>query len=96
MGKRKKKNNLLILNFKTQNCRMRGSVALHYVWYLVDARCKSVGVLLAEVRAGGAGALSRDPAEGAAATSLTEADRDLLSGGDLTWLLVHGPVGPGG
>lgn len=59
---------------------------------LVDAQCKSVGVLLAEVRAGGAGALSRDPAEGAAATSLTEADRDLLSGGDLTWLLVHGPV----
>lgn len=54
--------------------------------------CKSVGVLLAEVHAGGAGALSRGPAE-EAATSLTEADRGSQSGGDLTWLLVRGPGG---
>lgn len=51
--------------------------------------CRSVGVLPAEVHAG---ALSQGPAEGAAVTSLTGADRGLLSGGDLTWLLVHGPV----
>lgn len=55
--------------------------------------CKSVGVFLAEVRVGGAGALSLGPAEGAAATSLTEADHGPLSGGDLTWLPVHGPEG---
>lgn len=59
---------------------------------LVDALCKSVGVLLAEVRAGGAGALSQGPAEGAAATSLTGADHVLPSGGGLTWLPVRGPV----
>lgn len=59
---------------------------------LVDVLCKSVGVLLAEVRAGGAGALSRGPAEGVAATLLTGADRVPLSGGDPTWLPVHGPV----
>lgn len=35
---------------------------------LVDALCKSVGVLLVAVRVGDAGALSLDPAEGAAAT----------------------------
>lgn len=49
-------------------------------------------MLLAEVRAGGAGALSRGPAEeGAAATSLTGADRGSPSGGALTWLPVHVP-----
>lgn len=59
--------------------------------YLVGI-CRSVGVLLAEVHAVGAGELS--PAEGAAVTSLTGADRDFPSGGDLTWLLVHGPGMP--
>lgn len=59
---------------------------------LVDVLCKSVGVLLAVVHAGGAGALSRGPAEEAAATSLTGADRGSPSGGDPTWLPVHGPV----
>lgn len=61
----------------------------------MDVLCKSVGVLLAEVRAGGAGALSRGPAEGVAATSLTGADRGPPSGGDLTWLPVREPAGPG-
>ncbi len=60
----------------------------------MDVLCKSVGVLLAEVRAGGAGALSQGPAEGVAATSLTGADHVPLSGGDLTWLPVHGPAEP--
>lgn len=46
--------------------------------------CRSVGVLLAEVRAVGAGALSRGPAEGVAVTLLTGADRGFPSGGDLT------------
>lgn len=59
---------------------------------LVDVLCKSVGVLLAEVRAGGAGALSRGPAEEEAAASLTGADRVPLSGGGLTWVPVHEPV----
>lgn len=67
---------------------------LHYISYLVGVLCKSVGVLLAEVRAGGAGALSRGPAEGVAATSLTGADRGLLSGGDPTWLPVREPAWP--
>ncbi len=68
----------------------------HYVSYLVGVWvCKSVGVLLAEVRAGGAGALSQGPAGGVAATSLTGADRGPLSGGDPTWLPVREPVGPG-
>lgn len=68
----------------------------HYVYsYLVDVLCKSVGVLLAVVHAGGAGALSRGPAEEAAATSLTGADRGSPSGGDPTWLPVHGPAGSG-
>lgn len=49
-------------------------------------------MLLAEVRAGGAGALSQGPVE-VAATSLTGADHGPLSGGDLTWLPVHGPWG---
>lgn len=40
-----------------------------YVSYLVDVLCKSVGVLLAEVRAGGAEAQSLGPAEGGAVTS---------------------------
>lgn len=61
----------------------------------MDALCKNVGVLPAEVRAGGAGALSRGPAEGAAATSLTGADRVLPSGGDLTWVPVREPAWPG-
>lgn len=60
--------------------------------FLVDVLCKSVGVLLAEVRAGGAGALTQGPAEGAAATSLTGADHGPPNGGDLTWLPVRGPV----
>lgn len=60
----------------------------------MDVLCKSVGVLLAEVRAGGAGALSQGPAE-AVATLLTGADRVPPSGVDQTWLPVHGPVGPG-
>lgn len=59
----------------------------------MDVLSKSVGVLLAEVRVGGAGALSLGPAEGVAATSLTGADHGPLSGGDLTWLPVHGPEG---
>lgn len=58
---------------------------------LVDVLCKSVGVLLAVVHAGGAGALSRGPAEEAAATSLTGADRGPPHG-DPTWLPVRGPV----
>lgn len=56
--------------------------------------CRSVGVLLAEVRAVGAGELSRGPAEVVAATSLTGADRGFPSGVDLTWLLVHVPTIP--
>lgn len=65
---------------------------------LVDVLCKSVGVRLAVVRAGGAGAQSRAPVEAVAATSLAEADRGSPSGGDLTWLPVRGPVRsvPGG
>ena len=59
----------------------------------MDVLCRSVGVLLAEVRAGGVGALSQGPAEGAAATSLTGADRGSPSGGDPTWLPVRGPGG---
>lgn len=49
------------------------------VSYLVDVLCKSVGVPLAEVRAGGAGALSLDPAEVVPATLLSGADRGLPS-----------------
>lgn len=56
---------------------------------LVGVLCKSAGVLLAEVHAEGAGALR--PAE-TAATLLTGADRGSLSGEDLTWVLVRGPV----
>lgn len=59
--------------------------------YLVDVLCKSVGVPLAEVRAGGAGALSLDPAEVVPATLLSGADRGLPSDGDLAWLQRHGP-----
>lgn len=58
--------------------------------YLVDVLCKSAGVLLAGVRAGGAEALPQDPAE--AATSLAGVGHDSLSG-DLTWLLERGPSG---
>lgn len=59
---------------------------------LVGVLCKSVGVLLAEVRAVGAGPLCRGPAEGVAAASPAGADRGLLSGEDRTWLPVRGPV----
>ena len=59
----------------------------------MDVRCKSVGVLLAVVRAVGAGALSRGPAE-EAVTSITGADRGSLNGGDLPWLPVRGPGRP--
>lgn len=59
----------------------------------MDVLCRSADVLLAEVHAGGAGALSQGPAEGVAVTSLTGADRGFPSGGDLTWLLVRGPGG---
>lgn len=55
----------------------------------MDDLCKSVG--LAEVRAGGAG-LQPPLAEEEAATSLI-GDHGPLSGGDLTWLPVHGPGG---
>lgn len=58
---------------------------------LVGVQCKSVGVPLAEVHAGGAGAPSQAPAEEAAA-SLTGADCGHLSDGDLTWLPGHEPV----
>lgn len=51
----------------------------------MGVQCKSVGVLLAEDHAGGAGAPSRAPAEEAAA-SLTGADCGHLSDADLTWL----------
>lgn len=61
------------------------------VSYLVDVLCKSVGVPLAEVRAGGAGALSLGPAEVVPATLLSGADRGLPSDGDLAWLQLHGP-----
>lgn len=61
------------------------------VSYLVDVLCKSVGVPLAEGRAGGAGAPSLDPAEVVPATSLSGAGRGLPSGGDLAWLQPHGP-----
>lgn len=60
--------------------------------WLVDVLCKSVGVPLAEGRAGGAGAPSLDPAEVVPATSLSGAGRGLPSGGDLAWLQPHGPV----
>lgn len=53
---------------------------------------RSVGALLAEVRAVGAEARSQDPAEGEAVTSLTVAGHGSQSGGDPTWLLVHVPV----
>lgn len=53
------------------------------VSYLVEI-CRNAGVLPAEVRAVGAGALSQGPAGGEAATLLTVADRGSLSGGDLT------------
>lgn len=59
----------------------------------MGVQCKSVGVLLAEVHAGGAGAPSRAPAEVAAAASLTGADCGHLSDGDLTWLPEHEPGG---
>lgn len=62
-----------------------------YVLYLVDVLCKSVGVPLAGVHVGGAGALSLDPAEVVPATLLSEADRGRLSDGDLAWLQLHGP-----
>lgn len=62
----------------------------HYL-YLVDAQCKSVGVPLAEVHAGGAGAPSLDPAEVVLATLLSGADRGLLNDGDLAWLQLHAP-----
>lgn len=93
----RKVNNKKIYKCHTSNHRWRFciTVTLHHASYLVDVLCKSVGVLLAEVRAGGAGALSRGPAEGVAATSLIGADRGPLSGGDLTWLPVHGPGGAG-
>lgn len=58
----------------------------------MGVQCKSVGVPLAEVHAGGAGAPSRAPAEEAAA-SLTGADCGHLSDGDLTWLPGHEPGG---
>lgn len=61
------------------------AVSWHDTSYLVGVLCKSVGVLLAEVHAGGAGALSQAPAE-EAATSLTGADCGRLNDGDLTWL----------
>jgi len=61
------------------------------VSYLVDVLCKSVGVLLAAVHAGDAGAPSRGPAAAAAAASLTGADRGSPSGGAPTWLPVRGP-----
>lgn len=54
----------------------------------MDDLCKSVG--LAEVRAGGAG-LQPPLAEEAAASLI--GDHGPLSGGDLTWLPVHGPGG---
>lgn len=60
----------------------------------MGVQCKSVGVLLVEVHAGGAGAPSRAPAEVAAAASLTGADCGHLSDGDPTWLPGHEP-GPG-
>ena len=65
-------------------------VALHS--YLVDVRCKSVGVLPAGGRAAGAVARSRGPAEGGAAASLTGAGRG-SPGGGLPWLPVRGPGG---
>lgn len=54
------------------------------------AGCRSVGVLLAEVRVGGAGALHQGPAE--AATLLFGADHGSPNGGDPKWLLEHEPV----
>lgn len=67
------------------------SVMPERVSYLVDVLCKSVGAPLAEVRAGGAGALSLDPAEVVPATLLSGADRGLRSDGDQAWLQQHGP-----
>lgn len=60
-----------------------------YVLYLVDVLCKSVGVPLAGVHAGGAGALSLDPAEVVPATLLS--DRGHLSDVGLAWLQLRGP-----
>lgn len=54
--------------------------------------CRSVGVLLAEAHAVGAGALSRDLAGEEVATLTTVVVHGCQNGGDLTWLLVHGPV----
>lgn len=51
---------------------------------LVDVLCKSVGVLLAVVRAGGAGPLSQGPAEEVAATLPTGVDHGPPCGGDPT------------
>lgn len=59
---------------------------------LVGVLCKSVGVLLAEVHAGGAGAPSQAPAEEEAAASLTGAGCGHLSDGGQTWLPGHEPV----
>lgn len=64
---------------------------LHDTSYLVGVLCKSVGVLLAEVHAGGAVARSQAPAEEEAATSPTGADCGHLSDGDPTWLPGHVP-----
>lgn len=64
---------------------------MHDTTYLAGVQCKSVGVLLAEVHAAGAGATSRAPAEVEAAASLTGADCGHLSDGDLTWLPGHEP-----
>lgn len=60
----------------------------------MDVLCKSVGVLLAVVRAAGAVAPSRGPAAGEAGASLTGAGRDSLNGVDPTWRPVRGPARP--
>lgn len=65
------------------------TVMPEYVLYLVDVLCKSVGVPLAGVHAGGAGALSLDPAEVVPATLLS--DRGHPSDVGLAWLQLRGP-----
>lgn len=64
---------------------------LWFVLYLEGVLCRSVGVLLAEAHAVGAGALSRDLAGEEVATLTTVVVHGCQNGGDLTWLLVHGP-----
>lgn len=84
-GKKQNKKNKGINANSFTHLVLKVTPSLRATSYPVGVQCKSVGVLLAEGHAGGAGAPSRAPAEEAAA-SLTGADCAHLSDGDLTWL----------